>query len=105
MPAVRIANSVFDTICAVRPRIDAEVLAQITRLSELPRLGTPILDGPFKGGLAFDFRVDRLPVSRVFTVFYQHDQATDVLDVLDFGVRDEGAQALTTPSFEIARRT
>jgi hypothetical protein len=103
MPArVKISNSAAERIRGVRPSIVPDVQAKLQLLSEKPKLGTPILSGEYEGTTAYQFRVNRLPVTRVFTLLYLYNERADELEVLDFGILDGSPPRLLEPSFKIA---
>ena len=75
-------------------------MEHLARLAELPRLGTPIRGGEFDGTMAYEFRISRLPISRVFALLYSFHPDEEHIDILDFGVLEGTPPRLSPPSFE-----
>lgn len=101
MPAtVRVPHGVRERIEAVEPPILGEVEEHLARIAARPKLGTPILEGELAGMHAYEFRVNRLPVTRVFTILFEHDPEEDRIDVLDFGVMQGVPPRMGAPSFK-----
>lgn len=85
------------------PPIADEVRAQIRTIAERPRLGTPQVGGAFDGAFAYQFRIDRLPVSRVFTLLYAYDEERKLIEVVDFGVMEGNPPVLKPPAFKVSK--
>jgi hypothetical protein len=100
---LRIPKSVADRIRGVTPPILDTVNEHLALLSDKPRLGTPIVGGPHDGLFAYEFRVNRLPLTRTFTVLYELDPLSQRIDLLDFGVLEGVPPRLHPPSFQRTR--
>lgn len=98
---VRIPNSVRDRILGVQPPIGEIVAEHVSLLSKKPLLGTPVIGGPYDGAYAYEFRVSRLPLSRIFCLLYVLVEAEGAVDVLDFGILDGKPPRLSPPRFSI----
>lgn len=96
---LRVPPTVVDLIRSVRPPIGDDVVAELERLAERPRLGTPIRGGLHDGLMCYEFRIRRLPISQVFAVLYQYSQDEEYLDILDFGCLDGAPPRLRPPRF------
>jgi hypothetical protein len=98
---VSLPDSVLARIRSVEVPIEADVRECLAELAQRPRLGTPIKDGDFEGLMAYEFRVNRIPISRVFGLLYRVDREAGTLEVQDFGVFVGEPSRLAPPSFEI----
>jgi hypothetical protein len=104
LPArIRIPSGIAKLIRAVQPSIVREVQDHLVLLRTKPKLGTPILTGDFEGLRAYEFRVDRLPLSRRFTLLYAYGDQGDELDVVEFGIFEGIPAELHPPTFRVDR--